>query len=291
MPLSSHDVSQEKAHGIEWISVPLLPRQQRAGVSARQLNRFLGFQQLLNEELLRHPSIVTNEVLERLESPDATRLLIPILLPQWALVVGQLMISRQQLMIDLMGDSPLARFAEQEAITVSRHIRYDGNANAQWHAPPNTPDPASLLLSLSDEVMGWWEACQSLLPELGVLMPDMAYSTVATNRLCRLVERDYNSDNLAESLSTMFIMENVLSNDVASRLQMAIKACGDDSLPAPGERFFNTFVRLARENSALVQHFIEAWFFSEEGPDEAGFLRQGMVLLRDYDGFWKQFLR
>lgn len=290
MSLSAPGKLLEKAHGVEWYSTPLLPRVREGSSSVKALNRFLGFQQLLNDELLRHPSITHNEVLEQLEHSDGARLLLPRLMPQWSLVTAQLMIARQRLMIELMGDGPLAQLLQHDGITRSVAVRYDGQSNPTLTHDQHTADPGSLIWEAADSMMGWWESCQSLLPELSAMMPDIGKASGETRTLCSVVDSDYHHEKLAISLATMFILENALSNDVASRLESVICRHGDDhDLPAPGRRFFTTFVRLAQENSLLIQQFLEAWFFSEEGPDEGLFLRQGMLVLNHYGRFWQQF--
>ncbi len=287
---ASRPSQPKSAHTVAWVSVPLLSVHKNSGLSTKQVNRFLAFQGLLNDELARHACIMENPVLNLLETETGIQRLIPWLLPQWALVMSQLMLARQQLMIELLGDTPWARLTEVPVMTVRRQVRYDGDGRGFWQEPSSNPNPAELLLRTTEQVHGWWEACQSLLPELGVLMPDMRLAAEPTRQLCTLIEHDYLHQDLSVALATMYVLENALSNDVSERLRHAVERCQDSELPAPGLRFFDTLLQLARENSALVQHFIEAWYFFDKSADELAFLRQSMRLTQLYDGFWQQFL-
>ncbi len=285
----SREPSQRPDHSVAWVSVPRLNVVGDRRLSARVLSRFAAFQGLLNEELSRHVCIVNNPVLELLDHDEGTRRLLPWFLPQWSLVISQMMLSRQQLMIEMLGDSRWSRLAESPVMTVRRQLSYDQEGAGIWQAPKDQPNPAELLLRTNDQVHGWWESCQSLLPELGVLMPDMRHAQSATRQLCRVIEQDYLNNDLAVALATMYVLENALSNDVSLRLRHSVERCQDSDLPVPGLRFFDTMLLVARENSALVQHFIESWYFFDK-PDEAAFMRQALNIIQAYDYFWEQFL-
>ncbi len=286
----SRQPSDRPAHSIAWVSVPLLSVRSKTQLGARVLQRFTSFQGRLNEELVRHSCIVENPVLDLLDSVEGTRRLLPWLLPQWSLVISQMMLERQQLMIELLGDSIWAHLAESPVMTVRRQLTYNEEGNGVWQEPAEHPDPATLLLRTNDQVHGWWEVCQSLLPELGVMMPDMRLAEEATRQLCQLIERDYLENDLSVALATMYVLENALSNDVSLRLRRAVERCQDNELPAPGLRFFDSMLLLARENSALVQHFIESWYFFQPHANESAFMRQVLRVTQQYDRFWQQFI-
>ncbi len=281
---------EQAAHAVTWISVPRLGVQARDPRHAQRVNRFLAFQGLLNDRLLQRTYLLDNPVLDAIDAEQGTGLLLPLFLPQWALLLGQMMLARQQLMIELLGDSVWSDLAEKPALTVRRQVQYDGTGQAHWHEPSAQPNPAQWLLETSRQVHGWWESCQSLLPELGALQPEAALASVATRRLCHCVEKDYLSADLPVALATIYLLENALSHDVTQRLRRAVERRQDENLPVPGLRFFDTLQGLARESSALAQHFIEAWFFFSPAPDEITFLQQIQDLCAAYEDFWQQFL-
>ncbi len=278
------------AHAVTWISVPKLGPHVREPRHQQRMHRFLAFQGLLNDRLMRRAYLLDNPILEHIDHEDGDGVLLPLLLPQWALLMSQMMLMRQQLMIELLGDSVWSELAEKPMLTVRRQIHYDALAQPHSREPSDQPNPAQWLFETSVQVHGWWESCQSLLPELGALLPDVALASPMTRRFCRQVEHDYLSVQLPVALASMYLLENALSNDVTQRLRRAIESRRDENLPAPGMRFFDTLQGLAQESSALVQHFIEAWFFFGAEPDEVAFLQQIESLGHGYEGFWQQFL-
>ncbi len=282
--------TEQAAHAVAWISVPRLNSRARDPQHAQRLNRFLAFQGLLNDRLLQRTYLLDNPVLDAIEAEAGKGLLLPLFLPQWALLMGQMMLARQQLMIELLGDSVWSELAEKPALTVRRQVQYDDSGQAHWHEPNAQPNPAQWLLETSRQVHGWWESCQSLLPELGALQPEAALASPVTRRLCCCVEEDYLNANLPAALATIYLLENALSHDVTQRLRRAVERCQDEALPVPGLRFFDTLQGLARESSALAQHFIEAWFFFSPAPNEIAFLQQIETLCAAYEDFWRQFL-
>lgn len=263
--------SRLRAHAVEWHVAPA------AHIDSRHRAGFLDLQRRCNQELFRHAALTRNAWLDRLEAtlvpPLPARLLSG--LQQLAQFLRQLALAREA----------HARQMQAEAVAAGEDcgtavvICFDENG-VPWCPPlPGTGmgDPGVM----SDRLQAWWTAWRHAAGE-----PPETPPWDATESLCELVRRDYNSTSPSVSLGIMMALENAISTDFWQRLGRSLKQWSEQvgiRLPDPG--FLPVAETHARLQARHVLYLVEGASVHDL-LDEDLFFAAGLEALGRLDRFW-----
>lgn len=270
--------SRLRAHAVEWHVAPA------AHIDSRHRSGFLDLQRRCNQELCRHPALTHNAWLDRLEAslspPLPERLLA--CLQQLSRFLGLLSQAREEHARRLASDADVAEDCGTAVV-----ICFDENG-VPW-CPPlpglGMGDPGVM----SDRLQAWWRAWRQ-----GVGEPPAGPAWAATESLCDLVRRDYNSSSLSVSLGAMMALENAISTDFWQRLGRGLRRhCEALGLRFPDAGFIpvaETHARLQARHvlylveGASVHDMLDEDLFFAAGLEALGRLEQFWVALADVTG-------
>ncbi|MCC2637419.1 MAG: hypothetical protein K0Q68_1138 [Moraxellaceae bacterium] len=264
--------SRLRAHAVEWHVAPA------AHIDSRHRTGFLELQRRCNQELCRHPALTHNVWLDALEAarmpPTPERLLAA--LQQWVRFLGTLSRARSQHARSLQGGCG----HEEGDCGTAVVICFDENG-VPW-CPPlpglGMGDPRVM----SERLQAWSNAWHQSVGQA----PAVASPLAATDSLCALVERDYNSPRLSGSLGTMMALENAISTDFWQRLARGLRQCCEAlGLKFPDAGFFPVAETHARLQARHVLYLVEGASVHDL-LDEAAFFDAGLVALGSLDRFW-----
>lgn len=279
---------QGRAHSIEWLSTPCISGGRKGRTEIQRLNGFLRFQSQLNAELLRHPALTDNTLLDHLEGDSYSAGELAYLLQQLAIFCQQLMLSRQQHVLDLIERN---RFEEEGAYythTLTFAIVYDHAAQPQLHRPHDKPlEPAALLFEIAELQAEWFTDWQAALPSSLPLTTSLAQAAPATRDLCLCIDRDYTHPDATIALATMFTLESALSNDLWERLRRSlIRASRRLNLQAPTPNLLYLHEQMTRAEAQYAELLLEQYWFNHD-TDTESFLVAGLQLLDRLHQYWQ----
>jgi hypothetical protein len=262
--------SRLRAHAVEWHVAPA------AHIDSRHRSGFLDLQRRCNQELCRHPALTHNAWLDRLEAcvtpPLPERLLGS--LQELARFLGFLARAREEHARRLASDADVIVDCGTAVV-----ICFDENG-VPW-CPPlpglGMGDPGVM----SDRLQSWWRAWTQ---GIGQAPPGEPWP--ATDSLCDLVRRDYNSSSLSVSLGAMMALENAISTDFWQRLGRGLRRqCEELGLRFPDAGFIPVAETHARLQARHVLYMVEGASVHDM-LDEDLFFAAGLEALGRLERFW-----
>lgn len=264
--------SRLRAHAVEWHVAPA------AHIDSRHRAGFLDLQRRCNQDLFRHSALTRNTWLDALEALPAPPLPAQLLrgLQQLAHFLRQLALAREAHARQMQA----AAVAAGEDCGTAVVICFDEHG-VPW-CPPlpglGMGDPGVM----SDRLQAWWSAWRQAAGE-----PADASPWAASESLCDLVRRDYNSTSPSVSLGIMMALENAISTDFWQRLGRSLQDWSRQigmRLPDPG--FLPVAETHARLQARHVLYLVEGASVHDR-LDEDLFFAGGLEALGRLERFWE----
>ncbi|MDI1303050.1 MAG: hypothetical protein PSX71_14185 [bacterium] len=262
-----------RAHAVEWHMAPA------AHIDARHRSGFLELQRRCNNELCRHAALTRNTWLDRIEKTAAgLETLLPTL-QQLAIFLRQLALAREHHTLLLSEGHSLPESDSGTAVVIC----FDENG-----VPWCTPLPVMGLgdpYVFSERLHDWWSAWLNMSPHMA---PEWGLQQAwpATRKLCELIERNYNADDLSTGLGVLLGLENGISTDIWQRLGRNLRQrCDSAGVIFPDAGFFPVAETHARLQARHGLYLVEAASV-HDALDTKRFFLASQQALEALDALW-----
>ncbi|MGH8492097.1 MAG: hypothetical protein ACRERR_03165 [Moraxellaceae bacterium] len=266
--------SRLRAHAVEWHVAPA------AHIDAQHRVGFLELQRRCNSEICRHPALVRNLWLDRIESGSLVFENLLCTLQQLAIVLRQLTLAREQHALQLSDGHTLLDADSGTAVVIC----FDENG-VPW-CPPLPGVGLGDPYILSERLHSWWSIWQRTVPQAP---PGWCLNQCepVTRELCDAIDAHYNANDLSTALGTMLALENSMSTDIWQRLGRGLRQrCEENGIEFPDAGFFPVAETHARLQARHGLYLVEAASVHDLLDADRLFLA-GQTALELLDNFWK----
>ncbi len=266
--------SRLRAHAVEWHVAPA------AHVDPLHRAGFLDLQRRCNSEICRHPGLIRNPWLDRLESGSIVFASLLSTLQQLAIFMRQLVLAREQHTLQLTDGQALMESDGGTAVVIC----FDENG-VPW-CPPLPGMGLGDPYALSERLHQWWSVWQRTVPHAPAGWC-MRQCEQATRELCDAIDVNYNAHDLSMALGSMLALENSMSTDIWQRLGRSLRQrCEENGTGFPDAGFFPVAETHARLQARHGLYLLEAASVHDLLDSDQFFLASQDMLDR-LDSFWK----
>lgn len=266
--------SRLRAHAVEWHVAPA------AHVDPVHRAGFLELQRRCNSEVCRHPALIRNPWLDRMESGGIVFANLLCTLQQLAIVLRQIALAREQHTLRLTDSHTLLEADSGTAVVIC----FDENG-VPW-CPPLPGMGLGDPYILSERLHNWWSIWERTVPQAP---PGWCLHQCepATRALCDAIDMHYNARDLSMALGSMLALENNMSTDIWQRLGRGLRArCEESGIEFPDAGFFPVAETHARLQARHTLFLVEAASVHDLLDAERLFAAS-QSMLEQLDNFWK----